>query len=150
MWTEVCEVRQDHTLQTIRPRCVRPVSDRYSRIAGAGMSGVVQANSVEKPSNASRPNPDLLSRPLTDSGNGERLVQLHGKDVRYCPEYKAWFSWDGKRWKRDGNGRVYLMAKEVARKLYTDALAIPDSKEREKVEGHARRSENAKDIRAKS
>src|SRR5262249_27000081 len=121
---------------------------RYSRIAGAGMSGVVQANSVEKPSNASRPNPDLLSRPLTDSGNGERLVQLHGKDVRYCPEYKAWFSWDGKRWKRDGNGRVYLMAKEVARKLYTDALAIPDSKEREKVEGHARRSENAKDIRA--
>src|SRR5215510_8530089 len=110
---------------------------------------VVPADSTEEPtSNTSALNSDLLPQPLTDSGNGERFVKLHGQDVRYCPEYKAWFVWDGKLWKRDLNGRVYRMVKEVARKLYTDALAIPDSKECGRVESHARRSENAKDIRA--
>ena len=114
------------------------------------MSVVTQAQimTVEKDAYASAGNTDVLSQPLTDSGNGERFVKLHGQDVRYCPEYKAWFVWDGKRWKRDRNGRARLMAKETARRLYTDALAIPDSKERKEVESHARRSENAKDIRA--
>jgi len=114
------------------------------------MSGVVQANSVEEPSNASRPNPDLLSQPLTDSGNGERFVKLHGQDVRYCPEYKAWFVWDKKRWKRERNGRVHRMAKETARRLYVAALALPDSKkeERKRIESHARDSEGVREIKA--
>src|SRR5215467_3877580 len=115
------------------------------------MGGVVQSDSVEEPtSNASRLNPDLLSQPLTDSGNGERFVKLHGQDVRYCPEYKAWFVWDGKRWKRDSTGRAHRMAKETARRLYVAALAIPDSQEdeRKRIEKHARSSEGAKEIKA--
>ena len=91
---------------------------------------------------------DLLSQPLTDSGNGERFVKLHGRDVRYCPEYKAWLIWDGKRWIRDKDGVVHRMAKETARRLYVAALAISDKDERARVEGFARRSEDAKEIRA--
>ena len=51
--------------------------------------GAAEHDLQESPRNA-----DLLSQPLTDSGNGERFVKLHGRDVRYCPEYKAWLVWD--------------------------------------------------------
>jgi D5 N terminal like len=91
---------------------------------------------------------DLLSQPLTDSGNGERFVKLHGQDVRYCPEYRAWFVWDGKQWKRDANGRVHRMAKETARRLYVDALKIAEKEEGSKVDGFARNSENVRGIKA--
>src|SRR5262245_13993758 len=94
----------------------------------------------------------LLSQPLTDSGNGERLVQLH-KDVKFCPDYKAWFVWDRKRWTRDSTGRVHRMAKETARRLHLAALSLrgddeESRKRRATIEAFARKSENAAAIRA--
>src|SRR5262245_63226408 len=111
------------------------------------MTTVVPAETMAEGDGQVRRNADLLTQPLTDSGNGERFVKLHGQDVRYCPEYKAWFVWDGKRWKRDADGRVHRMAKQTARRLYVDALKIAEKEERSKVDGFARRSENAKGIR---
>jgi hypothetical protein len=35
---------------------------------------------------------------LTDAGNSERLVRLHGDAIRYCEPQKQWFVWDGHRW----------------------------------------------------
>jgi putative DNA primase/helicase len=99
------------------------------------------ANTRIKPS-------DLLPQPLTDSGNGERLVKQHGRNIRFCVELKSWFTWDDKRWKRDMNGRIHRMAKETARTLYMAALTITDQEARTRMEAFARASESAAKIRA--
>ena len=147
MWTEVREIGKDHPLQTIRPRCLCTVPDRFRCIDYSEMSTVIPTDTIrEEDAHRSSLSTDLLSPPLTDSGNGERFVKLHGQDVRYCPEYKAWFVWDGQRWKRDSTGRVHRVAKETARRLYVAALALPESQEdeRKRIEKHARHSRGLK------
>src|SRR5262249_18363361 len=52
------------------------------------------------------------------------------------------------RWIRDKSGCVHRLAKETCRKLHVASLAISDKEERVQVEGFARRSEDAKGIRA--
>jgi putative DNA primase/helicase len=91
---------------------------------------------------------DLLTYPLTDTGNAERLIATFCHDVRYCPNYKSWMVWDGKRWKRDIDGRLSRMARETARRLYAQAATIKEKDEAAKVSSFARRSENAAGIRA--
>src|SRR5262245_38550720 len=112
------------------------------------MTTVVPAETMAEGDGQVRRNADLLTQPLTDSGNAERFVKLHGQDVRYCPEYKVWFVWDEKRWRRDTTGRVHRKAKETARRLYTAALSIGDDKQRHSTEQFARLSESAKGLRA--
>jgi putative DNA primase/helicase len=59
----------------------------------------------------------LLSAHLTDVGNGQRLVALHGADLRYCHPWGKWLCWDGRRWREDDEGRPELLAKDVCREL---------------------------------
>ena len=64
---------------------------------------------------------ELLSQPFTDSGNAERLVSLHGRDIRFCPEMKKWLVWDGWRWNSGDARRIKLLAKRTMRQMYTQA-----------------------------
>jgi P4 family phage/plasmid primase-like protien len=66
--------------------------------------------------------PDLLGYPLTDSGNGERIVALFGKEMRYCIEMKKWLMWDGQRWAIDEKSEATQRAKIMARELYLQAI----------------------------
>src|SRR5579864_1837696 len=59
----------------------------------------------------------LLALHLTDTGNGQRLVHLHGADLRFCHPWKKWLCWDGQRWREDDQGRPELLAKVVCREL---------------------------------
>lgn len=59
---------------------------------------------------------------LTDTGNAERLIHLHGEDIRYCKPLGGWLVYHGGRWVRDDLDRVFQYAKETA-------LAIPDEKD---------------------
>jgi P4 family phage/plasmid primase-like protien len=88
--------------------------------------------------------PDLLPprHELTEAGNGQRIVELFGTDIRWCVEMKAWFVWDGKRWLRDDLNIMRQKAKQVARLLYAQAAAISDRSFAEVVEGFARKSES--------
>ena len=99
---------------------------------------------------ANKPLPDLLCFPHTDSGNAERLMSLFQEKIRYCPDFKSWFVWDGKHWSRDPHGPMNRMAKEMARELYAQALSIPEGNDRNRADAKsfARRSENAGGIRA--
>src|SRR5438094_223379 len=47
---------------------------------------------------------------LTDVGNGRRLVQRYGRDLRHCHLWGKWSVWDGRRWAVDESGRVELLA----------------------------------------
>ncbi len=85
--------------------------------------------------------PDLRFQPLTDAGNGERIVALYGKDIRYCIEMKRWLVWDGKRWAVDEVNEMRQKGKHMARLLYLQALDAPENR-RVALERHARASES--------
>jgi len=85
---------------------------------------------------------------LTDSGNAERLVALHGKDLRYCYAWKTWLVWDGKRWKKDGQGEVERRAKDTVRDLYAEASHWGDEHTRQSIAKWAIQSESERRIRA--
>jgi putative DNA primase/helicase len=77
---------------------------------------------------------------LTPLGNAERLVDRHGQDLRYCPEWNKWLVWNGKRWKIDADGEVARRAQETVRSIYQEARQS-DPELQGILEKHARRSE---------
>ena len=65
---------------------------------------------------------------LTDAGNSERLVRLHGTDIRYCATLKQWFVWDGRRWEPDDMHRMLDLATQTAKSIFVEAATGPDSR----------------------
>lgn len=60
----------------------------------------------------------------TDVGNGRRLIQKHGADIRYCHPWGKWLVWDGKRWRIDDTAEVERRAKNIADDIWSDTLKI--------------------------
>lgn len=56
---------------------------------------------------------------LTDDGNALRLVDQHGRCIRYVHERSSWLIWQGSRWVWDTAGDVQERAREIARALPT-------------------------------
>ncbi len=79
---------------------------------------------------------------LTDMGNAQRLVAIHGTDLRYCYPWDKWLVWDGRRWARDDTGEIDRRAKDVVRTIYAEAAAAPDKNQREALAHHALKSES--------
>jgi putative DNA primase/helicase len=84
----------------------------------------------------------LLSYPLTDSGQGERIIALFGQDLRYCIEMRKWLVWDGRRWEIDQRGAASQLAKHAARLLHDQAPQVTA------IRNFARTSESDARIRA--
>jgi putative DNA primase/helicase len=55
----------------------------------------------------------------TDDGNANRLVDLHGHELRYVAERGTWLRWDGARWRWDRLGIVHEHARALANALPT-------------------------------
>ncbi len=64
---------------------------------------------------------------LTDLGNAERLVAMHGDSMRWDVARKVWRVWDGRRWVVDSALRIYGLAAETARAIRHEAAAAPAS-----------------------
>lgn len=56
-------------------------------------------------------------RRLDGIGNGERFVDQHRREVRFCYELDSWLVWTGKRWSLDAQASVEAMAKKTARRI---------------------------------
>jgi len=88
------------------------------------------------------------SRPCTDLGNAERLVEHFGNVIRHVPEW-GWLVWDGKRWARDpGKHRILRLAEETVRRIYPEANEAPNQDERTKLAKWAVTSENHQRVKA--
>jgi len=59
------------------------------------------------------------TRDAHDLDNARRLVEAHGEDLRYCPDWGKWLHWDGVKWSIDGGG-------EVRRRMMAVAGTLPD------------------------
>jgi putative DNA primase/helicase len=85
---------------------------------------------------------DLRGLRLTDWGNAERLVALHGRDLHYCWSWEKWLVWDGQRWGIDDTGEVERRAKQVVQSIYQEAGAAREKKQRTSLAQHALKSES--------
>jgi putative DNA primase/helicase len=70
--------------------------------------------------------PDLLRYLRNDYGNSQRLVALHGDDLRYCHEMRKWLVWDGRRWKPDTTGEACRLAKRTMVEFVKQAFEADD------------------------
>jgi putative DNA primase/helicase len=88
------------------------------------------------------------SIPRTDLGNARRLINDHGKDLRYCPQHQSWLHWDGRRWCFDDDGEVERRAKITVRSIHQEADREPNDDARKALGLWAYRSEYAPRIKA--
>lgn len=84
----------------------------------------------------------LSQLPTTDLGNAQRLVVRHGYDLRFAKALR-WLAWDGRRWKPDDAGEVQRRVKHTVRRIYHEAAAAEDEKERKALANWAKASESA-------
>lgn len=77
-----------------------------------------------------------------DIGNGQRLVDKHGADMRFV-KGRGWFWWDSRRWLLDEVGKVASWAKGIARDMHREANALTDEKKGEALHKHAKASSAA-------
>ena len=63
-------------------------------------------------------------RHATDLGNGERLFDQHGTDLRYCHPWTKWSVWDGYHWQVDNTAEVHRRAQHVIRNIYEEAANL--------------------------
>lgn len=99
---------------------------------------------------------------LNDLGNSRLLVQLHGKDLRWCGAMpgSGWMVWDKSRWKPDDTKLVTRLASqlgaewrdrappEIEDNIGLDERAVALQKRRKAMLKHADRTESAAGIRA--
>jgi putative DNA primase/helicase len=88
-----------------------------------------------------------IAFPLTDLGNAERLVAMHGADLRYSPGI-GWLTWDGRRWQTDDTGELLRRAKLTARAIYHDAANCENDDERKRILAWGRTSESEPRLKA--
>jgi putative DNA primase/helicase len=79
--------------------------------------------------------------PLTDLGNAERFIGLHGAEVRYCFNWEKWLSWDGRKWAVGDVAGIMRRAHETVRSIYIEASNTRDEEKRRVIASHALHSE---------
>lgn len=67
--------------------------------------------------------------PLTELGMARRLVLSFNGQVRYAPQLRSWFFYDGQRWTEDITGEVQRRAKAVVDRLHAEARFSVDRRE---------------------
>jgi putative DNA primase/helicase len=67
--------------------------------------------------------PDLLTPYLNDVGNAQRLLAVHGRNLRYCPPMRKWFIFDGHRFRMDEKKTILKLAQEVMHAFLQQAIA---------------------------
>jgi len=66
---------------------------------------------------------DLRSQPLNDYGNAQRLIEVHGEDLRYCSPMRKWFIWDTRRWQIDEVDKIRKLTQGVMLEFAKQAVA---------------------------
>lgn len=75
---------------------------------------------------------DNKAYPWTELGGGQLFADFYKDVLRYVPERKSWFHYNGIVWKQDiGNTKTMELCKTLARYLGIYCLSIEDDKRRE-------------------
>jgi D5 N terminal like len=66
---------------------------------------------------------ELLSQHFSDYGNAQRVIVLHGGNLRYCHAFAKWLVWDGWRWAVDEGERARELSQAPSLEFARQALA---------------------------
>jgi hypothetical protein len=104
----------------------------------------------ERPRTAddSRQHEPTTEHALTDIGNAERLVSVHGQDIRYCRKLGGWLIWNGVRWIIDESGQIWGFAKDALRSIYAEAATAENVHRQRELADHAKKSASEPRLRA--
>jgi hypothetical protein len=67
-----------------------------------------------------------------DSGNADQLALMYGRDLLYCVERKAYYTWDGARWMYDDFRTVEGMAERTLLYMRAHAAKIELAQRRDR------------------
>ena len=96
---------------------------------------------LERQAGESVPEDKGLQRPLTDTGNAERLVRLFRQDIRWTSSL-GWLAWNGTHWAEDDTKRLLGLTKRAARSIYQEAARAKSKDEADATAKHAAKSES--------
>ncbi|MEE8301540.1 MAG: phage/plasmid primase, P4 family, partial [Candidatus Tectomicrobia bacterium] len=91
---------------------------------------------------------ELPETPLSDVTNGEKLVEQHGKDLRYCYPWKKWLVWTGTHWSFDDTGALTRRCKATVKDIMRCATYVENETVFKAMMAHAHTSFNAQRIAA--
>ncbi|WP_242115567.1 phage/plasmid primase, P4 family [Sphingomonas lacusdianchii] len=86
--------------------------------------------------------------PESDVGNARRLVDALSGKARFDHASRAWFTFDGRYWRRDADGAIIREAKSVGDGLLAEAQAINDHDSRKRRIAFALKSQASTRVRA--
>jgi len=84
----------------------------------------------------------LNEKSLSDLGNADAFVSLHGSRVRFDHNAGRWLIFNGSVWCQDVDGQVHRLAIDCIRKRYLAASLISDDMKRQKIIAWALKSED--------
>jgi putative DNA primase/helicase len=116
--------------------------DRRSESDRSANSTSARPTNYASGSNSRGPVPNLLFYLANDHGNAERLIALHGHNLRYCHDFKKWLVWDGRRWAVDDTDQATHLAKLTMLELLRQSVEAKDKE----AERFALSSLDARDI----
>lgn len=125
----------DSLLEVNRLRCSPPIDDHEVFAISASVGRYPPATTS-------------LASQLTDVGNAERFVRICGPDIRYVGQTRTWLIWSEGRWKADTQSSIVERAKDVAKRMLSEAELEPNEPVRVALHRHALKSMSAPRLRA--
>jgi len=108
-----------------RQRCTPPKPDSVLREL-ADWAATLESGKrpeAQMPAPAAEGAPELLSQHFSDFGNSQRVIALHGADLRYCHAMSKWLCWDALRWAVDDGERARDLCQGTILEFARQALA---------------------------
>lgn len=100
---------------------------------------------------------DILSYNFSDVGNAERLVAIHGKNIKFNPLQQKWMLWSGKHWQVDESLQIERLAKDIVKRVQRAGINLTTNDEeykpvlekyKKKIESFVLKSEGDQRIKA--
>jgi putative DNA primase/helicase len=81
---------------------------------------------VERSSSTVNGPANLLHQGAHDVGNAERLIALHGGDLRFAYGLEQWLRWDGCRWQPDSTDQARELCQKTMKEFLDQAIRAGD------------------------
>ena len=117
--TQITDAEITASLMAAAVTCGAVADDGHPKCASAVARGIAAGRSHPRAARAENP---VVTRPFTDTGNAERLVDRHGHEIRYCHPWKKWHTWRDIQWTTDDTGDVAARIKDTLRAARQSAM----------------------------
>jgi len=89
---------------------------------------------------------ESLEHGVHDTQNADRLIELHGDDIRYVVQEQSWRVWDGRAWSLDDRGSTAVIARtvDVGRELEGLVAGLVDQQVKKELERRIRTALSAR------